>query len=352
MTMRKLILFLAAIVAATPLHAAVDQVAMKSWISKALQRCAGSSITIEPLTQAGPVGFEVYKVTQKSSDENCGTQKFLAYSPKTHQIFLGSVLALPFDPRNTQTRVAETVSQILKNPISVNLSPFPLPDGIKAAVMTRPTEHGNFTYSGYVDSSDRFLMVGLRGNLNEDPTKTMRDAIGAQNAARRGNSKSKIEIIELSDFQCPTCARAHSTLEPIISKNLSRINYGRLDLPLFEHHEWAVNAALGARSIQRVAPAKYWDFVDQVFKNQEKLGGIPFDTFLKNYVSDHDLDWNAINAIYSSRAERQAVLDQTSRVFGVGINSTPTFLINGQVIGFGDGTYVQEVIKKALAAKK
>jgi protein-disulfide isomerase len=216
--------------------------------------------------------------------------------------------------------------------------------------MARQTDYGAFTYNGYIDASERFLMVGLRGNLNEDPAKTLRDLLGAQGAVRRGNSKAKVEIIEISDFQCPTCARAHQTLEPILAKNLSKVNYGRLDLPLFEHHEWAVNAATASRVIQKIAPAKYWDFVDQVFKNQEKLGTMPFDTFLKNYVEDNDLEWGSISSLYNSRAERQAVLDQASRAFAVGISSTPTFLINGQVIGFGDGNYATDVIKKALAS--
>jgi protein-disulfide isomerase len=352
MIMRKLIPSIAAFAAAASLHAA-DPVAIKAYVTKALPRCAGSSITVEPIRQpGGPVGFEVFKVVQKSTDENCGAQKYLSYSPKTHQVFFGSVLSLPLDPRTATVRISETVGQILKAPVNVNISPFPLPDGVRAVAINRQTEHGQFAYSGYIDSSERHLLVGLRGNLNEDPAKTLRDAIGAQNAARRGNKTSKLEIIEISDFQCPTCARAHEALEPLLSKNLNKINYARLDLPLFEHHDWAVNAALGARAIQRVAPAKYWNYVDQVFKNQEKLGTIPFETFLKNFAGDNDIDWTSIQAIYGSRSERQAVLDQTSRSFAVGINSTPTFLINGQMIGFGDGTYVTEVIKKALAAKK
>lgn len=351
--MRKLILSIAAFTAATSLHAA-DPVAIKAYVAKALPRCAGSSITVEQIKQeGGPAGFEIFRVTQKSiADESCGSQKYFVYSPKTHQVFFGSILSLPVDPRPATVRVNETVAKILKSPVQVNVSPFPLPDGVRAVAMNRQTEHGQFVYSGYIDSAERHLIVGLRGNLKEDPGKTLRDAIGAQSAARRGNKTSKLEIIEISDFQCPTCARAHETLEPILAKNLKKINYGRLDLPLFEHHEWAVNAALGARAILRVAPAKYWSYVDQVFKNQEKLGSMPFETFLKNFAADNDIDWKSIEAIYGSRSERQAVLDQASRAFAVGISSTPTFLINGQTIGFGDGTYVTEVIKKALAATK
>ena len=42
-------------------------------------------------------------------------------------------------------------------------------------------------------------------------------------ATRRGNPKSKVQIIELSDFQCPTCAKAHKRVEPIIAKKMKSV---------------------------------------------------------------------------------------------------------------------------------
>ena len=38
-----------------------------------------------------------------------------------------------------------------------------------------------------------------------------------------------------------------------------------------------MQAALGARAIQRVAPAAYWEYVDHIFKNQERIGTLNFD---------------------------------------------------------------------------
>jgi hypothetical protein len=77
-------------------------------------------------------------------------------------------------------------------------------------------------------------------------------------------------------------------------KNLGKMNYVRIDLPLFEHHEWSVPAAMGARAIQRVAPTKYWQYVDYVFKNQEVIGKRKFDEVFKEFAEDHDLDWAAL----------------------------------------------------------
>nr|MDQ3282381.1 DsbA family protein [Acidobacteriota bacterium] len=216
----------------------------------------------------------------------------------------------------------------------------------------RDTQWGPFSYQGFVDQSESYLIVGMRGSLTTDPAKSLREALGTAAAARRGTAGSKVEILELSDFQCPTCANAHGKVEPIIRANLGKMSYVRIDLPLFEHHEWAMPAALAARAIQRVAPAKYWNYVDYVFKNQEMVGKRKFDEFLNEYLEDNDIDAAAVKKIYNSPTERQALLDQVSRAFSIGIASTPTFIINGQVMGFGpEGTFTIDAIKNAVGAK-
>ena len=328
---------------------------IKSYAAKVLPRCPGGSLELEtiPANAGGPTGFRVYRATIRSTDQYCGTQKFLIHSPKTDQVIFGSLLALPEDSRPATVRITEQASKVLGHKVVTTISPFPIQDGLKTVAITRETAFGPFVYHGFVDPSEKFLIVGSRGNLRNDPAQTIREVLGtATAAARKGNAKSKVEILEFSDFQCPTCARAHEKVDPIIQKNLSKVNYGRLDLPLFEHHEWAVQAAMAARSIQRVAPAKYWAFVDYVFKNQEAIGKQKFDEFFKNYVEDHDMNWSAIQKIYTSKSERAALLDQVSKAFTFGIAATPTYIVNGQLMGFGpDGSYTVDAIKAAMGVK-
>ena len=49
--------------------------------------------------------------------------------------------------------------------------------------MTKQTACGPFNYHGFVDASERFLIVGSRGNLLIDPAKTLPESLNA--AARR-----------------------------------------------------------------------------------------------------------------------------------------------------------------------
>ena len=302
----------------------------------------------------GPSGFVVYTLTQESADSSCQRKAYMLFSAATSQVLIGTIFTLDQSTRPVVDRVTDVAGAALKEKVVTTIAPFPLPDGIHAVSIMKQSKEagGGFTFHGFLDASNNYLIVGTRGNLRSDPGQTLVDSIGLAGAVRRGNPKAQVRIIELSDFQCPTCGRAHKKVEPIIAKNLSKVDYYRLDLPLFEHHEWALNAALGARALARVAPAKYWTYVNFVFENQETIGKQQFDTVLKNFVEDHDVNWKAVEKIYRSPAEKSSLIEQVSRAFDNGIISTPTYIVNGQILGFGpEGTFTIDAIKKAIGVK-
>ncbi len=348
-------ILLATLVALSPLCAAAQRAdlgTLRAYAAKAMPRCPGGVVTLDQLPNSGPAGFIPYDLTQTSTDKYCGGKKTLLYSPASQQILVGTVFPLAMDPRPTTDRIAEVVMQALKQPVNVTVAPFPLPDGLRAVNMARETQWGSFSYHGFLDQSQSWMIVGFRGNLRTEPSQSLLESVNLSSAVRRGNPKSKVKIVEISDFECPTCGRAHKKIEPIVAKNLKKVDYYRLDMPLFEMHPWAMDAALGARAIARVAPTKYWAYDDWIYANQEEIGKQPFEKTLKNYCEDHDINYAAVEKIVKSPAERNALLEQVSRLFDIGVNSTPTYIINGVVMGFGpEGKFTIDAIKSALGVK-
>jgi protein-disulfide isomerase len=329
--------------------------ALKAYAEKASPLCPEGKVTLEPLDHPGPVGFVPYVLTQTSADKMCGRQIYLLHSPASQQVLIGVVFGLPPDSRSPELRIAEAATQLMKTPVTATVSGLILPDRIREVTMTKQTAYGPFPYHAFLDASEHFLIIGTRGMLSVSPAQSLVNSIGLNAAVRRGNPKSKVEIIELSDFQCPTCGRAHKEIEPLIAKNLSKINYARLDLPLFEHHQWSLPAALGARAIQQVAPAQYWNYVNFIFGNQDTIEKTAsanpqsFDKLLQNFCEDHDIEWKAVERIYRSPAERAALLEQVSLAFDNGIMSTPTYIINGRIMGYGpEGKFTIAAIKRAI----
>lgn len=341
------------LIALSAFAAPTNFTALRTYAARSLPACPGATLSLEPIEQPGPSGFLIYRLEQKSSDPSCGREAFLLYSPASGQILIGSIIALPFDNRSLEARVTETASSLMHQNLSVSAGRFPMPDGMRSVSITKQTKYGPFSYHAFVDASQQFLIVGSRGSLYVDPGTNLVESLGLENAVRRGNPKSPLKIIELSDFECPSCARAHKEVEPIIAKHLSKVDYYRLDFPLFENHEWALPAALGARAIHQVAPAKYWSYVNFMFSNQDTIGKSPsFTEVLENFCEDNDIDWKRVEKLYSSPAERNALLDQVSRGMDNGVNSTPTYVVNGQVLGYGpSGKFTVDAIKKVLGVK-
>jgi protein-disulfide isomerase len=354
--MKRILTLLISISACASLTAApVDVAALKTYATNALPRCTESKVSLERQDEPAPTGFVKFKLLQTSTDPTCGKNTTLLFSPSTSQILMGTIVPLPYDSRPIDVRVSQAVSERLNVPVNaVMTKTFPLPDALKPVTMTKGTARGPFAYHGYVDASEQFLVVGSRGNLKTDPGITLVDALNLPaNAVRRGNPKAKTQIIEISDFECPSCGRSHKVIEPIVAKHLQNVDYYRLDLPLFEMHPWALDAAAGARAINKIAPKKYWDYTNYIYANQETIGEkVPFEQLFKNWVEDNDISWPAVEKVYRDPALRAALVDQVSRILDLGVNSTPTYIINGRIMGYGpEGKNTLDEVKKALGVK-
>src|SRR4029077_20861428 len=218
--------------------------ALKAYAEKSSPKCPEGRVALEPMSRPGPIGFVPYVLTMTSADKNCGRQTYLLYSPTTQQVIIGTVFALPQDNRSPEMRIADAATQLMKTPMTATVSELLLTDRIREVSMNKQTTVGPFSYHAFLDQSERFLIIGSRGMLSVSPEESLQSSLGLDAAVRRGNRKAKVEIIEMSDFQCPTCGKAHKQIEPLVSKYLTKINYARLDLPLFEHHQWSLPAAL------------------------------------------------------------------------------------------------------------
>ncbi|MDQ3282793.1 MAG: hypothetical protein M3Q69_15425, partial [Acidobacteriota bacterium] len=150
---------------------------LRTYAEKVLPRCPDGVVTLEPV-QGGPANFNAFVVQVRSSDKYCGTQKYLLYSPKTQQIVIGSIIPMQPDGRPVSARITEQATQMLGHAVRATVAPFPLPDGLKSVAITRDTQWGPFSYQGFVDQSESYLIVGMRGSLTTDPAKSLREALG------------------------------------------------------------------------------------------------------------------------------------------------------------------------------
>ena len=60
--------------------------------------------------------------------------------------------------------------------------------------------------------------------------------------------------------------------------------------------EQAHDAVVSAMAQWMQKPAAFWEYKEQVYKNQEKLSAFTFDDFARGFAADHDLDLKKYDA--------------------------------------------------------
>jgi protein-disulfide isomerase len=179
--------------------------------------------------------------------------------------------------------------------------------------------------------------------------------IGVDDDPVLGDAGAPVTIIEFGDYQCPSCRMFWVDVEPRLKKDY--IDTGKVklvfrDFPIVENHPEAIVAAMAAQCAAE--QGKYWQYHDKLFREQDRRGEgiVRFKvTDLKKWGADLRLDTAALNQCIDSERYKDEVAKDYADGIAVGIRGTPTFFINGRVIGGAQPypvfkTVIDEALKK------
>lgn len=166
-----------------------------------------------------------------------------------------------------------------------------------------------------------FILMGCQ---NED-TKVRAQASEDQSAA-----DVTVVMTEYSDFQCPACAYFFPIVEKLKENYGNRLEVRYRYFPL-NIHQYAMLAARAAEAARN--QGKFTEMHDMLFKNQQQWSssGNPQPMFV-NYAKKLGLDISQFNNDLNSAKTQQTVIEQKKAGEDRGVNSTPTFYINGEEI--------------------
>ena len=161
----------------------------------------------------------------------------------------------------------------------------------------------------------------------------------------KGPADAKVTIVEFSDYECPYCLRAEPTLEQLLEKYPKEVRLVYRHLPI-DGHVRAMPASIATVCADR--QGKFWQMHDLVFTNVRALQ----DADLERYAAQIGLDLAAFKTCSQDPATRTLVDTDKIDALSVGIQSTPTFVINGVIVpGALPLEKFVEVIDRELAAK-
>lgn len=164
-----------------------------------------------------------------------------------------------------------------------------------------------------------------------------------------GSPDAPVVLIEYSDFQCPFCGRFARETKPDLVRGY--VDKGILRI------EWRNFPVFGAESDQAARAGwaagrqnRFWQFHDEAYAEPRRRNAGDFSeddlTAMARKAGVEDLA--RFEKDMASDAARQAVTRDSEEGYGIGVTSTPAFLINGRpVLGAQPTDVFTDIIDEA-----
>jgi len=164
-----------------------------------------------------------------------------------------------------------------------------------------------------------------------------------------GSDSAKVKLVEFSDFECPACAAASNYTKKYESGENPDIQFIYRHFPL-PQHESAKKAALVAEAAGE--QGKFWQMHDKLFETQFEWEESKDSTaFFLSLAKELGLDEEKIKKAIEENTYAAKIDADLSEGRSLGVNSTPTFYLNGRKLNlksFADlNTAVEEELKKS-----
>ena len=102
------------------------------------------------------------------------------------------------------------------------------------------------------------------------------------------------------------------------------------EFPIVQIHPWSMPAAIAGRCVFRAEPAKFWDFHDWIFENQQAVSVDKLKSMTIEWAGKNNLDTLALTRCMDTRATEAEVRKNMAEGRLLGIDKTPTIFINGR----------------------
>ena len=205
----------------------------------------------------------------------------------------------------------------------------------------------------YVSRDGHFLFRGDAVDLSIDPLQQVMNKIALENQPMRGPKDAKVTVVEYSDFQCPFCARVYTTLEEQVLKDYGdKVRFVFKNFPLTSIHPWAEDAALASECAFQQSNEHFWAMYDGLFSKQGEVTKENLKDKASEIGTKAGMDVAKLQACIDAKQAIDAVRADESEATALGVNSTPTFFINGRRLsGAQTADGFKQVIDQELGGK-
>jgi protein-disulfide isomerase len=140
-----------------------------------------------------------------------------------------------------------------------------------------------------------------------------------------------IVLVEYSDFQCPACAQYEPSIRQLMTDLEGKVTFVYRHFPLRTVH---LNAQIAAQASEAAAlQGKFWEMHGVLFASQRDWeNDANAAAKFASYAGQLGMDVEKFNTDIDSDAVKEKVNSDYEGGIRAGINSTPTFFLNGKKI--------------------
>jgi len=205
----------------------------------------------------------------------------------------------------------------------------------------------------YVSRDGKYLFRGDAVDLTIDPLQQVMNKMDLKNQPERGPKDAKVTIVEYSDFQCPFCARVYTTLEQQVLKDYGdKVRFIYKNFPLSSIHPWAEDGAVASECGFQQGNDQFWAMYNGLFSKQGEITKDNLRDKVTEIAQGAGMDVAKFQECFDGKKTLDAVKADQSEGTALGVNSTPTFFVNGRRLsGAQTPENFKQLIDQELGAK-
>jgi protein-disulfide isomerase len=188
-------------------------------------------------------------------------------------------------------------------------------------------------------------------SFNGDANKVIQE--GAIPDHTYGVKEQKVTFIEYGDYQCPGCGSMYEPVKAMVEQYKGKVTFVFRNLPLTNIHPNALAAATAAEAAG--LQGKFWEMHDALYQSQDAWKDASVtqrEGVFTGYASQLGLNVDQFKKDLTDQKVIDKINRDRSTARKLGVDSTPTFVLNGVVIKGQDAVNAQVLLQKVEEAIK
>ena len=321
-----------------------------------------SHVTAKPDPANDLKGLHAFAVERKGKYEKLNLKTGFYVSADDKWIFTGSAVKNNLKPGETSAietdrdvaGIADYMGGLFRSKAVAHLEPAMDRAGMRGVKVDLDTGYFNQPLHYWIEPDGSAFLMGEFWKLGEPVADQRRARIDLSRAPSAGAENPKITMVEYADMECPFCKKRGQQMDKLLEKYGAKLGIRRYYkfYPLWAGHIWSTKAASAGVCLSRSSPDLMFRFKQLCYDNQESLTLTRLDQLVFDFVDSAGLDRKAFLSCYLQEPSFEQIRKDMDEGGLLGVNSTPTYYINGVEVYWLPDEVMEDYLKFLLTRKK